>query len=184
MATRIERAPASWWGMSALAGLIGGAFMALYEMIYFLGTYSVFWLPMNMVASIVPGFRPPLPTFNGAPTVTGIVLHLLLAAAWGVLYGVVVAALFPLAARSWRSATLLGLAWGTVVWAVMAALLSQVVLPYFTIVENPALMWIGNLIFGVATALFLYALERRSRVVVTFFPELTESEAREPERWI
>ncbi|HEY9721282.1 MAG TPA: hypothetical protein V6D47_04665 [Oscillatoriaceae cyanobacterium] len=184
MATRIERAPAEWWGMSALAGLIGGAFMALYEMLYFLSTYGVFWLPMNMVGAIIPGFRPPLPTFNAGPTLTGICLHLILAAVWGLIYGVVVAALFPLAARTWRGAVLLGLGWGTVVWAAMALMLSQIVLPYFYIVENPAMLWIGNLVYGVASALFLYALERRHRVVVTFFPELTEAEAREPERWI
>ena len=181
MVTQINRAPGRWWGMSALAGLIGGAVMALYEMIYFLSTYGVFWLPMNMVGAIFPGYRPPGPVFSAGPSLTGICLHLLVAAAFGLAYGAVVGAFFPLSSRSWRGSLVLGLVWGTLVWGVMALALSPL-LPTYYAVEAPPTLYIANLLYGLTTAFFLYALERRERVIVTFFPETVREE--EPAHWI
>lgn len=121
---RLEAIPAAWWGKVAVAGIVGGIGMGLYEMLAMVAMGQGFWAPMNMIGATVPAFRPPAPDFVMGPTLTGMALHMITAAAWGLIFGALVAYFRPELARSYGGQTLLGLGFGVLVYGVVTALMT------------------------------------------------------------
>lgn len=184
----------AWWNRAALAGLVGGIGMALYEMIAAASAGRGVWWPMNLVGGALPFFRPappgisdphvavvlpngglalPSPGIFWPGTTAGIALHLLTSMVWGLLYGLGVAVLAALfinsVARSWTFGALAGIGWGLVTWIIMGLILGPYVSPSL-VLAAPMAYFIGHMVFGLVTGLTFTALTRRPRVSVTFAP--------------
>jgi hypothetical protein len=172
-------------GYGALAGLAGGAGMALWQMIDSAATSSGFWTPLNLcMASFVwrgqasmieremmthPGMSMNMPVQAGHLAV-GMVLHL----AFSVLVGMVfVTVLFGLRRAGVR---VLGTAPGYVAASVAGAALLYVVMMYLVLPwANPLMcqmtprgpFFIGHLIYGLVFGLVAYPLSRRAAASAT-----------------
>lgn len=128
----------------AVAGLISGVAMILVAMIYSAAIGEGFSFPLKEIAATFVGVEA---IIGGAGTILiGAVTHLIVAAAWGAIFGLALPAdSTPTAAYGW------GLAFGVGVWLVM----SFVALPIFNSVmaDRVALysgMWFAyHLVFGV-----------------------------------
>jgi hypothetical protein len=166
-------------GYGALAGLAGGAGMALWQMIDSAATSSGFWTPLNLcMASFVwrgqaamiehdmmmhPGMSMNMPVQAGHLAV-GLVLHL----AFSVLVGIVfITILFGLG-RAGLGA--LRTAPGYVVASVAGAALLYVVMMYLVLPwANPLMchmtprgpFFIGHLVYGLVFGVVAYPLARR-----------------------
>ncbi|MDB5097204.1 MAG: conserved hypothetical rane spanning protein [Cyanobacteria bacterium RYN_339] len=167
-----------WWNRAALAGLAGGTAMALYQMIISAAMGHGLWRPLNLIGGVIPYFRPPAPGL-AAPgfwpgTTVGAALHLMMSMGWGLLYGVMVAAIAayfaPPIARSWFFGLFVGLGWGVVSYVAMGMIVGPAL--------DPALNWVdgypffvAHVVFGLVTALTFTALVRQPRVTVTFAPD-------------
>lgn len=172
MADRVDKIPGSWWGKTALAGVVGAVVMGLYEMIAAAAGSTVvgaFWLPLNMIGATFPAFFPPSPGFIAGPTLTGLTIHLLMGAAWGLVYGAVAAAAFPRALHNWAGSTLAGLGLGLSAYVITGLILGPLVNPALT-AANPWNYFIGHMIFGFVTAWSLTAMTSRREVEITYVP--------------
>ena len=171
-----EKAPGPlWWLQSAVAGLVGGAMMALVTMIWTFAEGNGFWWPLNVVAGAYPAFQPPMLGFEVGATMVGITTHLTITTLLGLAYGAVAAAFFPRVARDWTSATLLGLGWGVAIWAVVGAWIGHQINPFLTLTPTFG-FFVAHLIYGVTTALIMCAFTRKRQLLITFAPETVEIE--------
>ncbi len=103
-----------------IAGLLGGAAMALLMMVVSSAAGMGFWHPMEMVGALFYGVDALL---GGAgPVVTGVLVHLLCTGAVGALFG----ALLPPRQATTGLATSWGVVAGVVCWAVDSFLLLPV----------------------------------------------------------
>lgn len=132
------------------------------------------WLPVNMVAAVIPAFRPPAPTFAIGPCVAGTVLHLATSVAWGLLYGggvagVAAATGYKRLPRWFLFASLLGPGWGLVAWLVMGLLIAPRFNPSLTMADQTHYL-AGHLVYGLVTALVFAWQANRSQLAVTFAP--------------
>lgn len=183
----VEKVPGAFWGVAALGGLLGALVMGLYMMASTWTLNMGAWVVPNMVAATLGPFRPPLADFMGGASLIGLAMHLAVGAVFGLVYGALAASLFSTTARRWGPAVLLGLGFGVFVWGVMVVGISPLLNPYLNLAP-PYNFFYGHLFYGIVTALVVCAWERRRHVMVTFFPQEENAEAREAEvgggRWI
>jgi hypothetical protein len=188
-----------WWNRSALAGLLGGFAMAVYQMVASALTGHGLWWPFNLIGGAIPYFRPLAPDVGSQGfmvpaaggglglanpgmfwpgTTVGLALHLMTSMAWGLLYGLLVAllgaAVVTGVARSWVFALLVGFGWGFVSWLVMGLIAGPYLSPSLNY-ASPGQYFVGHIIFGIVTALSLTALTRQPRVSITMSPVATAS---------
>jgi hypothetical protein len=182
MAMQLSNVPRRWWSVSALAGLLGGVIMGIYQMVAYAVVGKDTWLPFNTLGTLLPSYRPPAVGFQTGPSLSGLVMHLVISVVWGLVFGGAIAAFFPQDARVWKDSVLLGIGGGTMVWAVMSLLLGSMLASTLYYVP-PFYGYLPNLVYGLVTTLTLCGFERRKHVMVTFFPEAAVSE-REASRWI
>ncbi|HEY9899678.1 MAG TPA: hypothetical protein V6D00_10900 [Pantanalinema sp.] len=182
MAARIEAAPRAYWAKCAAAGLAGGAVMALYLMVTSAAEGKGLWMPVNTIGATIPAFRPPsfaippAPGFVAGPSVTGLVLHLVVSALWGMFYGMGVGAFVPRRVRSFGWETLYAVGFGCMLWVFSGLLFTRLINP--TMVANLAgspHYFIGHLLFALVTAWLIAGMTTRSEVLITFAPESREA---------
>lgn len=159
-----------WWLQSAVAGLIGGAVMALVTMIWTYAQGNGFWWPLNIVAASYPAFRPPVIGFELGAAIVGITTHLTITTLLGLAYGAIAAVFFPKVARNWVGATLLGLGWGATVWALVGAWIGVMIDPFLQLAPTWG-FFVAHLAYGVTTALVLCAWTRSRQLLISFAPE-------------
>lgn len=167
--------PKGWWAKTALAGLIGGLAMAAFLM----AAYSAWGLgaffPINGIATVLPPFQPPpgsgpSPDFAGAATVTGGLLHLVLSAALGVIFGGIVEAFMPERVRSKIWGPIAGMGYSVFVWMFLGY--GGIYLAGLQLVFGTATFFLGHLVYGAALGLSLALLTRKQDLVtITFAPE-------------
>lgn len=167
--------PKGWWAKTALAGIIAGVAMLAFLMISFSAMGLGAWYPVNGVASILPGLQPagalPSPSFALGPSLLGLTLHLLVSAAFGVVYGGAVEAFAPSEARVWYWEGLMGLGYGVLVW-IFSGYGGSYLVDLQDVVFASANFLLAHLIYGVVLGLGLSALTtKRDLLTVTFAPE-------------
>lgn len=167
----LRRAQGRLLGFSALAGIVGGIFMGMYEMIATWAQGQGFWMPMNMIGATVPAFRPPAPDFALGPTLAGMMIHLATSALWGLVLGYAVARA-PELVRGVGRAIATGLGLGLLAYFVTGLLIGPAVDPTLR-AADPVHYFVGHLVYGVAAtlALRLLARSRGREPSVIFAPE-------------
>jgi hypothetical protein len=170
MASRLGRIPSTWWAKSAAAGLVGGLVMALSWSIGSALMGHGFWMPLTAVGTTMPN-QPLAPGASGF-TMLGAFLHLLTAFCWGVIYGVLAGVVAPRYATTPGRAALMGLGFGLFSYVLMGLIVGPLVDPRITAV-HPVNYFVGHVVFGVVTALSLYAMTRRRELSVSFAPGVT-----------
>lgn len=176
MAIRNENVRQDAWVRGALAGLVGGLAFAAYSMIASAADGLSAWWPANLVAAIIPAYRPAVDGFMAGPSLVGMGIHLIVSALWGALFGY-------MAMRAVRTAPqgiLWGVALGLVAYLVTGILIGPAADPSLRLAD-PFNYFLGHMIYGVATGWsFAGMLPRAMRVA--FFREEARVEARERER--
>jgi hypothetical protein len=170
MTSRLGRIPTTWWLESALAGLAGGLAMALAWDIGSAVVGDGFWTPLNILG-LTLGDSTSIPTTFGSYTLGGVLLHLMTAMCWGIVFSAVIGLGFPDLTRSVTKLVLSGLAFGVVTFVLMGEFVAPRINPDIMSIHSVS-YFVGHLIFGVVTALLLYAASRRHKLSVTFAPEL------------
>jgi len=139
----------AWWAkQGAIAGVIAGIVFALFEMIMAAALKDAFFGPLRMISGIALGKEALQPSYGLATAVSvGIIVHMIDAIVFGVIFGLIVAAV-PMLARS--TATLVGAAsvYGLVLWLVNFYLIAPVVgwnwVPTMT---NPVVQFFAHTFF-------------------------------------
>lgn len=145
----------------ALAGLGGGAVMAIAGAITSLAAGNDIWLEAKQIAAGVMGQGvAALPGFAAGPVIVGTILHFLIAGALGAVFGILVGRILKLTS-DFGMPIIVGLIYGFALW----------LLAYFVIlpVLNPALretyaptFIIQHLLYGVVTGLLYMRLRPRA----------------------
>lgn len=166
--------PASWFGKSALAGIAGGGAIWLFLALTDIVNGVSGWHFVNMVGAIYPNWRPMPVGFVAGPTLSGIFTHFAIAAAIGLVYGLVVDVL-PALLSSLGMAVAMGGVAGFWTWVVAGRTIGPIVSPGFRGMTGPVLIeWlIAHVCFGAITMGVLFLLAEReelARVRVTMFP--------------
>jgi hypothetical protein len=109
-----------WVKEGAIGGVIAGAIFAMFEMVIaaILDGGSAFWNPLRMIGAMVLGDDALMSSYSlWKAALTGIVLHMMLSLAFGVVFGLVVSAVPALARTSGTLIASAGL-YGLVLWLV------------------------------------------------------------------
>lgn len=173
-----------WWVKTAVAGLIGGAAMMLFLMLSYSAMGLGAWFPANGIATVLPNFRPvpgalPVGEFVAAQSVTGLLIHGLLSAGLGVVFGAFVEGFMEAQARSLPWQALAGFIYSTFVWMFFG--FGGVYLAGLQPVFGTATFFFSHLIFGVVLGISLALMTtKRDMMSITFAPE--EKKVVEPAR--
>lgn len=170
MAT-VTKAPGHWWAKCAVAGIVGGLAMGAYEMMATALTGGGFWAPLNMIGATLPAFRPPAVGFVAGPTLSGLMLHMIASAFWGLVYGALVLAVAPRFGRTWPSESVLGLVYGVGVWIVMGLFIGPLLDPVMRMAP-PVNFFIGHVVYGLVVAWVLTGWTQRRELSLIFAPEV------------
>lgn len=182
MAARVETAPRAYWAKCAAAGFAGGVVMALYLMVTSAAQGKGLWMPVNTIGATIPAFRPPTfaippdPGFVAGPSITGLVIHLVVSSLWGMFYGLLVGAFAPRRVRSFGWETLYAFGFGCMLWVFSGLLFTRLINPtiVFNLAGSPH-YFIGHLLFAEVTAWLIAGMTTRKEVVITFAPESREA---------
>lgn len=152
----------AWLIKSAVGGLIAGIAMAMFAMIVAGIAGDGFWAPPRAITANIFGTERAGSDFAFGPVVVGMMLHMMLSAAFGLGYALLIGAATKRLALGTQFVA--GMAWGIVLWAgntyVIAELLNGRDL--FTD-ATPAWAWfVGHLMFGALLAV-IYDRWRRDR---------------------
>jgi hypothetical protein len=149
-----------WLGKAAVAGVVAGIVMAMAAMVIAAIAGHGFWAPPRAITGTVFGAEYAGSGFAVGSVVVGMMLHMMLSAAFGVVYALLVG----LATRTLATGpqVVAGMAWGLVLWAVNTFLIAPQLAGGELLTEAmPAWTWlVVHLLFGAMLGL-LYAAWRR-----------------------
>lgn len=163
---------ASTWAGSVIAGFVGGiAFIAYLTLASWLGGRG-FWRPLELIGGVVPAFRPVGHGFQLGPVLVGLIVHMGLSGALGLMYGAVVRG-FPKAARAAGGEFFMGLAFGLIVWMVAGLWLGPMIDPPIRFVP-PGHWFFAHALYGVVAGETMYALLRNQDIAAMRRPRADE----------
>lgn len=167
--TTRDRTSGNYWGKAALAGLIGG--LAIGYLMAGSAMYGAgLWQPANVIGDTFMDGGATVGTFLASLTLTGVVLHLVTSAFWGLVFGAIAAYMAPRILHSYGRSAIAGALYGVGVWLVMGLLIGPLFNPAVLIADGTH-YFISHVIYGVLTALSLTAMTHRGDVSVTYAPE-------------
>jgi hypothetical protein len=143
------------------AGLVAGMIFAVMEIAGAAMMGNPPLMPIRMFASVLLG-KSALEGALGVAIVVGIIAHMVLSGAFGVVYGLVAGRLDPKTQTSFGRQSLLGMMFGLVVWLVNFQIIARVLYPWF--LETPQVLqaMMHALFFGLPLALVYTASERKA----------------------
>lgn len=148
-------------GRGALAGMAGGAVMAMWSMVALWLTGAGFWTPLNLIANTIWHGAPVTAAFGVGAAALGLLIHMMMSMALGIMLAVAVRA-FPRLAGGRITLAMTGMAFGLAVWAVTQYWLWPAIDAAAAAGFTPWVFAIGHLMFGAVTALAVgAALARR-----------------------
>lgn len=161
MATEIRRSAANGAGCGLLAGVVFGVMEILGAAVTGMPPLQ----PLRMFASVLLGEDALRATPMGLAALIGIVVHLALSAAFGVIYGLVNGALSARLRTSFARESVLGLLYGLALWIVNFQIIARIGYPWF--LETPQFLQavMHAVFYGLPLALMYVAGERRVRVL-------------------
>jgi hypothetical protein len=155
-----------WLGKAAVAGVVAGMAMAMVAMVIAAIAGDGFWAPPRALTGTLFGAEYAGSGFALGSVVVGMIVHMMLSAAFGVVYALLVG----LATRALGVGPQVaaGMAWGLVLWAVNTFLIAPRLSGGELMTEAmPAWTWLAvHLLFGAMLGL-LYAAWRRGSTTLS-----------------
>lgn len=189
MATERGRLPRDWWLKSALAGVIGGAAMGVFLSFVTAIVGNGFWNFFNAVGATLvrsgipdqlkgyiwqiqsPNGIPALASFFPGQTLVGLLVHVAVSAALGIVIGWALARFRQLSMGRPGDGPLVGVIAGMTIWVVLGLLVATALNPVMMMAPPPTSWVIGHVIFGIVTVMLIRAwLPAAPTVRVTFAP--------------
>jgi hypothetical protein len=143
----------------AIAGMLGGAMMAMFTMLA-TATYlhMGFFTPLYVIASPLSGPQSMMTAMHGGtfyfalgPAILGLVVHMLWSALWGIIFGLIA---YGLHLRS-AAAVIGGMVYGVLVMLVMSFIVAPIVgAPNLLTLLGGTTFIIGHLLFGMVVGLW------------------------------
>lgn len=118
-------------------------------------------MPLRMFASVLVGHGAMQSPSLGSVVVVGILVHLILSAGFGLIYGIVNARLSSKTETSWGRQTALGLLFGAMLWLVNFQIVARILYPWFLTTPQLLQMAMHAMFFGLPLGLMYAAAERR-----------------------
>ncbi len=143
---------------AALAGLVGGVAMGLYEAIVMAATGHASSMPLRMIGSTVQSELARPLGLAAHPVLAGTILHGITAAFWGLRLGEILDAA-PQGIRKPAGALIVGLVWGVTVWILMGLVVGPALDPAMR-AANPTHHFVAHLVYGTSTAVAYIAWRR------------------------
>lgn len=143
----------------AIVGMIGGAMMAMFTMIATVTYLGMgFFTPLYVIASPLSGSQAMMAAMHGGafyftfgPAVLGLVIHMMLSALWGIIFGLIAYGLHLRGAMS----IIGGMVYGVLVMLIMNfAVLPIVGAPNLLNLLGGTTFTIGHLLFGMIVGLW------------------------------
>lgn len=126
-----------------IGGLLGGLLMAVFAMSTSLLRAHGMWMPVKLIGGVVLGFRAiNRAGFDVAPIVSGVVIHMMVSAALGALFGLLSARLPSV------TLVLYGVVYALIIWFLALFFILPIVDPLMVNRTNPALFAISHIIYG------------------------------------
>ena len=136
----------------AVAGLGGGIAMAIVGAIISASLDGDIWLESKQIASIVYGpAATAQPGFVAGPVIVGTLLHLIIAAALGALFGIMTRRVFHLPS-DFGTPLMAGLIYGLLIWMVAYFVVLPIIDPSLRETYAPAFV-VQHLVYGAVTGL-------------------------------
>lgn len=113
-----------------------------------------FFAPLRMISAIVLGEQALEPSYSlGAATIVGLIVHMILSAIYGLIYGLAVSAWSLLHQRVWL--VLVATLYGLLLWLVNFYVIAPIAFPWFGMAD-PVVQFIAHaFFFGTALGLLL-----------------------------
>jgi uncharacterized membrane protein YagU involved in acid resistance len=150
------------WGLrhGAIAGIVAGIVFAAFEMVVsaFMMGAEAFFMPLRMIGAIALGTDALDPSYSlAAAGVTGVIVHMILAVIYGVIFGEIAAMLRgPVAFIGAASI------FGFVLWLVNFYVIAPAAFPWF-LDSSPLVQFIGHtFLFGSVLGYYLWESHQRS----------------------
>jgi hypothetical protein len=140
-------------------GLIAGIVLALASMIAAAASGEPAIVPVQLVASVVAD-GDAMHEVSAGVLATGVIVHLVLAAIFGAIYGLFDGALSADVRHSYAWQSGLGLLFGTALWLVDIEIVARVVYPWFLEQNQLASYALHAVFFGLPLGLMIAASER------------------------
>jgi len=143
----------------AIAGMLGGAMMAMFTMLATATYLSMgFFTPLYVIASPLTGPQSMMTAMHGGafyfalgPAILGLVVHMMWSALWGIIFGLIAAGLHLRGA----AAVIGGMVYGVLVMLVMNFVLLPIVgAPNLLTLLGGTTFTIGHLLFGMVVGLW------------------------------
>jgi len=150
------------WGLrqGALAGIVAGIVFAAFEMIVsaLMTGPEAFFMPLRMIGAIALGPEALDPGYSIVTAgVTGVIVHLVLAIIYGVIFGEIAAML-----RGQGAFTIAGSIFGLALWLINFYVIAPFAFPWF-LDANPLVQFIAHtFFFGSVLGYYLWESHRRS----------------------
>lgn len=142
-------------------GLIAGLLFAIVEMLASAAMGAPAWMPLRMFASVVLGQDALTTTSLGTAVVVGTITHLVLAALFGFIYGLLCSGLSSESRTNTARQSALGLLFGTALWLVNFQIIARLAYPWFLDTNQVAQWLMHALAYGLPLGLMLAGSERR-----------------------
>lgn len=120
--------------------------------------------PLRLFASVLLGRIALEAVTTGAALFFGIVVHLILSATYGLIYGVINGRLSTNSQRQTGRQAWLGLLFGLLLWALNFQILARLLYPWFLLVPQFPQVMIHAIFYGLPLGLMFASAERRMRV--------------------
>jgi hypothetical protein len=143
-------------------GVIAGIIFAVMQVITAGGLGQTGLMPLRMFASVVMGSGAMTTTEVAATVVVGVIVHLVLSAAFGAIYGMIDARIAERHRASWASQAVFGMVYGVVLWFVNFQIIARILYPWFLGTPQGLQMMLHALAFGLPVGLMFAATERRT----------------------
>ncbi len=141
--------PGTWAGTGIIGGIIAGVAMAMVAMVWMMLAGAGFWKPMDLIASILLGKSAISAGFQMVPELVGMMIHLMLSAAFGLVFA------FFVSRTSWSSGaiTAAALAYGLLLWIVNVVIIDTLFIPAGLSLAPTPLMVAVHLVYGLVLGL-------------------------------
>jgi hypothetical protein len=144
-------------------GIVAGIVFAVAQMLFAGITGEIGLMPLRMFASIVLGERAMMSTDLAMTVFLGVLVHFVLSAGFGALYGLIEERVPIHHRRSWGSQAAFGMVFGIGLWLVNHQIIARILYPWFLMTPQGLQMMIHALFFGLPLGLMFAAYQRAER---------------------
>jgi hypothetical protein len=148
-------------------GIVAGIVFAVVQMLAAGAFGEVGLMPLRLFASVVLGERAVTTTEVGMTVFLGILVHFVLSAAFGAVYGLIEERMREGYRRNLATQAAFGMVFGVVLWLVNYQIIARILYPWFLMTPQGIQMMIHALAFGLPLGLLFGAWERAERRIPT-----------------